>query len=350
MSAEVSSGIRQSLQRELSKIESTTDLDNMTILSRTGMKIATATTSEIDADPITASSAALIDVGVRFNNNMEHGDLREILIRSGSGYTILMYIDNQFMTFAGLPNLSRIGYYLELLRIKCKLFSFILADNQVTDELKQEIESQKEKEDKKDIEEQMADLFESDKSSDEDLGAMQDVLNFLDDWGADEGGTGEDSAADNIVGIDEDILMGMDFGDVPEDGVVRAAPAATDAATKSAASAGKAEEDASKFKVYDDEVPPVPLDDVEALEIGGSQQEASTETEVTETVPEQEPEPSAAPSFKEETFEPKFDDLPDFDAMKASEYEDVDVDLSEEDAMFEALEDLGYVDEKKKKK
>lgn len=331
MSAEVSGGIRQSLQRELSKIEGTTDLDNMTILSRTGMKIATATTSEIDADPITASSAALIDVGVRFNNNLEHGDLREILIRSGSGYTILMYIDNQYMTFASLPNLSRIGYYLELLRIKCKLFSYILADNQVTDELKEEIAAQKEKDDMKDVEEQMADLFESDKSSDEDLGAMQDVLNFLDDWGSDEGGTGEEGAADNIVGIDEDFLVGMDFGDVGEDGVVRAEPTTP-------AQPGPKEPEKDDFKIYDDEVPPIPLDDVEALEIGA-------EPELTETPA---PEPAAS-TFQEETFEPKFDDIPDFDSFKASEYEDADLDLSEEDAMFEALEDLGYMDGKKKK-
>ena len=116
MAVEVSDLIRENLREELSKIERSSDLSQMTILSRSGMKIATASSSAIDADPITASSAALIDVGIRFIGNIQHGDLKEILVRGKSGYAILQHIDSNFMIFAGLTNLSRIGFYLEYIR------------------------------------------------------------------------------------------------------------------------------------------------------------------------------------------------------------------------------------------
>ena len=81
MSTDVSDAIRKNLMDELVRIESTSDLQNLTILSRNGMKIATAKAFQVDVDPLAASSAALIDVGLNFVQNLHHGNLKEILIR-----------------------------------------------------------------------------------------------------------------------------------------------------------------------------------------------------------------------------------------------------------------------------
>lgn len=323
MSSEVSETIRQSLMNELVKIEKRTDLRNLTILSRTGMKIATATSCEIDADPITASSAALIDVGIRFNNNVKHGDLREILIRSPKGYSILMYIDNEYMTFAGLPNLSRIGYYLELLRIKCKNFSYILAGGKVTDELKAEIENEKKKTAAKEATKQENKLpeFETDVSSDHDMNAMKDVLDFLNDWGGEEGKTPEGQVN---IGIDEDLLVGVDT------------------ATQSVGiPAEKPKSAVQEFPIYDDEVPPIPLEDVEALEIGRDRSIEYEDAAVSKS-PQTTPKSSGPASLS-------LDEPPDFNEFEASEYNDEDLGMKEDEALFEALEDLGYVKDKPKK-
>ncbi|MBD3353184.1 MAG: hypothetical protein GF364_17010 [Candidatus Lokiarchaeota archaeon] len=325
MSSEISTEIRKNLQTELAKIETESDLNNMTILSRSGMKIATASSSELDADPITASSAALIDLGIRFNNNIEHGDLREILIRAPQGYAILMYIDSEYMTFAGLPNPSRIGYYLGLLRIKCRYFSYVLAGGMVTDEIKQEIEAQKEKETKEE-DEDLVSLFETDASGEEDMGAMKDVLDFLDDWGGDDAKPVADGQVD--IGIDEEFMIGEQI-----EGTEIGLP-------DSAAKTIKKSESDDEFPIYDDEVPPIPLDDVEALVIG--EQEEIADQEGADYAEEE------VVAAGEDGL--NFDDMPDFDAMSASEYDDDDWDLSEDEAMLEALDDLGYIDEDKKKK
>jgi predicted regulator of Ras-like GTPase activity (Roadblock/LC7/MglB family) len=330
MSSEISETIRQALMNELARIEKRTDLRQLTILSRTGMKIATASSFEIDADPITASSAALIDVGIRFNNNVKHGDLKEILIRSLKGYSILMYIDNEYMTFAGLPNLARIGYYLEFLKIKCKNFSYILAGGKVTDELKTEIETEKKKTDAKKISKSDDKLpeFENDSSSAQDMNAMNDVLSFLNDWGGEEGKT--PAAGEVNIGIDSDLMVGVDV-----------APASVGLPAEKPKSTGQ------DFPVYDDEVPPVPLEDVEALELG---REKSIEYEETIVAAPAAPAPKSSVPKSSIPKSLSLDGAPDFNDFNANEYNDEDLGMNEDEAMFEALTDLGYVKDKDKDK
>ena len=55
--------------------EANTDLENLAVLSQVGMKVADAVSSELDADAISASSTALIDLGVRLNQATDHGAL-----------------------------------------------------------------------------------------------------------------------------------------------------------------------------------------------------------------------------------------------------------------------------------
>ncbi len=309
MSTDVSDTIRKNLMDELVRIENSSDLQNLTILSRNGMKIATAESFQVDVDPLAASSAALIDVGLNFVQNLHHGNLKEILIRGKDGYAILMHIDNNYLTFAGLTNLARIGYYLELLRIRCKKFSFILAGGKVTEELRAELDAEKARKEKP--EENIEQMFETDVSASDDLTAMQDVLSFLDEWEGDEvPSPTQKTASDGIVSISEEYMIGQNIEpEKPE--------------TVSTQSTYKLKIEDKDFPVYENEVPPVPLEDVEALEIGTTQQPSA---------------PGPTPQTQAERS-------PEFNQFAANEYAEFD-----DDAMLDVLGELGYVDKKKEKK
>ncbi len=69
--------IREKMMNILKEEEEKTDLDNLSVLSRVGMKVASATSSELDADSISASSTALIDLGVRLSEATAHGALKK---------------------------------------------------------------------------------------------------------------------------------------------------------------------------------------------------------------------------------------------------------------------------------
>ena len=84
--------IQQKMMQILQLEENKTDLSQLSVLSRVGMKVASATSSELDADSISASSTALIDLGIRLSNSVEHGALREILLHNQMGYGLLMAV------------------------------------------------------------------------------------------------------------------------------------------------------------------------------------------------------------------------------------------------------------------
>jgi hypothetical protein len=166
--------------------------------------------------------------------------------------------------------------------------------------------------------------YPNDSSSDKDMNAMKDVLDFLNDWGGDEGKT---PTGEVNIGIDEDLMVGVD-----------AAPASVGLPAEKPKSVGQ------EFPVYDDEVPPVPLEDVEALELGREKSIEYEETIVATAAP---PAPSPKNSAPQSL---SLDGVPDFNDFNANEYNDEDLGMNEDEAMFEALTDLGYVKDKEKEK
>ncbi len=85
--------IREKMMHVLKDEETKTDLENLAVLSRVGMRVASSTSSELDADATSASSTALIDLGLRLNQATDHGALTEILLHNSSGYSILIAIN-----------------------------------------------------------------------------------------------------------------------------------------------------------------------------------------------------------------------------------------------------------------
>ncbi len=328
--------IRQKLMHLLKDEEEKTDLEDLAVLSRIGMKMSSANSYNLDADAISASSTALIDLGLRLSEATNHGALKEIILHNLSGYCILMAINDEYMVFGGLSAIYRIGYYLGYVRELAKKINIIISGNQVTkmvltledSELKKIRKQKKEEE----IEEEPAIIKPS---IEEDKAALDNLLGFLDDWekeGADIEDLEQESSS-NIVSIPKSIIADVK--------TFESSPQTIDQTTAK-----------SDFQVYDDEVPPVPLEDYTPMEVEEGQPEEMKPMPPTEEFAQEYAEPTVPiPSLEipqeEKTTSgklPTLDDLvpPDFEAEAASEY-DTEFILEEESESLEAvLKDLGW--------
>lgn len=322
--------IRDNMLQILKNEEDNTDLENLAVLSRVGMKVASASSSELDADATSASSTALIDLGLRLSEATAHGALTEIILHNSSGYSILMAINDEFIVFGGLKNVYRIGYYLGYLRELTKKLNRLISGDEATEMTLSLEASEKEKLNVPiDIDEDKPIIKPS---VEEDKEALDGLLGFLDDWEK-EGSESKEVGPlpeNNIVSIPNS--LGMEYKKTSE------VPASESVVPE------KAEE---HFKVYDDEIPPVPLDDYTPMEIeeDTSIQEPQIvqeqpEIQVTERsteVQSSEPLPSLE-ELKPPDFETQFNDT-------AEEYETEFV-LDKESKTFESvLKDLGWDEE-----
>ena len=310
--------IRDKMMGILKVEEDKTDLENLAVLSRVGMKVASATTSELDADATSASSTALIDLGLRLSEATAHGALTEIILHNSFGYSILQAINDDFIVFGGLKNVFRIGYYLGYLRELAKKLNRLISGDQIT-EMTLSLDAAEKA--KLGIQDDAEDNVAIKPSLEQDKAALDDLLGFLDDWekqGTDQ--TELESVADNnIVSIPKSRSIEH------ERQLIR------DQSLKSSSMT-------SQFKVYDDEIPPVPLNDYTPMEI-----EEDASVQEPEIVQQPAPVLSQAelpaldeltpPDFESETFE------------SASEYETEFVLDKESEAFESILKDLGWDEE-----
>jgi predicted regulator of Ras-like GTPase activity (Roadblock/LC7/MglB family) len=125
--------IREKMMNILKIEEDRTDLENLAVLSRVGMKVASALSSELDADATSASSTALIDLGLRLSEATAHGALTEIILHNTSGYSILLAINDEYIVFGGLKNVFRIGYYLGYLRELAMKLNRLISGDEITE-------------------------------------------------------------------------------------------------------------------------------------------------------------------------------------------------------------------------
>ncbi len=322
--------IRQKMMYTLKEEEDKTDLENLAVLSRIGTKIVSAVTSEEDADATSASSTALIDLGLRLNQATDHGALTEIILHNTSGYSILMAINDDFIVFGGLRAIYRIGYYLGYLReLARKLNRLLSGDKETEMMLSLETRELEKIQEQKEMEEAKAIIKPS---VEQDKAALDDLLGFLDDWEK-EGVEFEEleaSTESGIVSIPKSIGLGID-----KEVKAAAVPAIPQISESSV------DETHLEFKVYDDEVPPIPLEDYTPMEIEEEPvSEQPTPTEELPT-PTEELTPSGTPL-------PSLDELspPDFDTeFSASEYDTEFVLEEESEALGSVLKDLGWDEE-----
>lgn len=334
MSSSLTQDVREEIKTLLKEEENKTDLQNLTVLSRVGMKVSSAVSSELDADATSASSTALIDLGLRLSQSTSHGALKEIILHNTSGYSILMAINDEYIVFSGIKAVYRIGYYLGYLRELVKKLNIIISgdkETQMAMSLEESQVKEKEEEEKEKIPEEPQ---AARPSVEKDKEALDGLLGFLDDWEK-EGQDFEELEAetpDNIVSIPKSV--GMEVGKERSVGIPTP------------------EEEVSEpeFKVYDDEVPPVPIEDYTPMEVEG-EREAQIEPTPTpaEEYSEEAPSTPSAPTTEKTPEElPSLDELPepDFEAQSpASEY-DTEFILEEESESLDAiLKDLGWDEE-----
>ncbi len=325
--------IRDSMLHILKNEEDNTDLENLAVLSRVGMKVASARSSELDADATSASSTALIDLGLRLSEATAHGALTEIILHNSSGYSILLAINDEYIVFGGLKNVYRIGYYLGYLRELTKKLNRLISGDEVTEMTLSLEASEKAKLNVPiDIDEDKPIVVPT---AEQDKEALDGLLGFLDDWEK-EGDESEEAKAfpeNNIISIPK--TLGMEYKTAKE-------PSITEQVEQ-----GASEKVEEQFKVYEDEIPPVPLDDYTPMEI--EEDTTIQEPQIVQEQPEiQEIEPSVEPGSTGEL--PSLEELapPDFEAQftdTATEYETEFV-LDKESKTFESvLKDLGWDEE-----
>ena len=315
-------GIRDNMMKILRFEEERTDLENLAVLSRVGMKVASAVSSELDADATSASSTALIDLGLRLSEATAHGALTEIILHNTSGYSIILAINDEYLVFGGLKNVYRIGYYLGYLRELAKKLNILISGDEITDMTLSLEESERIKLKKEQEEEEVIEIVKP--SVEEDKAALDDLLGFLDDWEKDGTEIEEIEATNenNIVSIPKSI--GLEYEKQMEHSIESKEPPTQVSPTSESTEPG--------FKVYEDDTP---------MEI--EEDESIQEPQIVQDQPSQE-------GIPPQEGVPSLEDLPppdfnvDFGAA-ASEY-DTEFVLDKDSEAFESvLKDLGWDEE-----
>jgi predicted regulator of Ras-like GTPase activity (Roadblock/LC7/MglB family) len=322
----IAEDIRKNMMLLLKDEEHKTDLENLAVLSRVGMKVASSASSELDADATSASSTALIDLGLRLNQATVHGALTEIILHNTSGYSILMAINDEYIVFGGLSQIYRIGYYLGYLRELARKLNRLISGDQVT-EMKLSLElSEIQKIEKQKLEEEAKPIIKP--SVKQDKEALDDLLGFLDEWerGDEDFEELEPTTESGIVSIPKSVGLGLNKE-------VKAVTGTQPHVMESMSAE-------SKFKVYEDEVPPIPLEDYTPMEIEGELVSEERALVIEKPVhKEQLPSLDELPSFEE--LGP-----PDFESeVSASEYDTEFVLEEESEALGSVLRDLGWEEE-----
>jgi len=327
----IAKDIQEKMMYLLKDEESKTELENLAVLDRVGMKVATASSSEVDADATSASSTALIDLGLRLNQATDHGALTEIILHNSSGYSILMAINDEYIVFGGLRAVVRIGFYLGYLRELARKLNKLISGDEETEMMLSLEASELEKIKRQQMEEEVSTIKKP--SVEQDKAALDDLLGFLDDWEK-ESEEFEDLEAEvdsNVVSIPKSIGLGIDH-EVKEIEKTDTPQIETTPISKTQ----------PQFKVYDDEVPPIALDDYTPMEI--EEELISEEPSPVEeaTTYEESPPVEEMPSSDEL---PSLGELapPDFEIeSSASEYDTEFVLEEESETLGSVLKDLGW--------
>ena len=321
--------IRENLMNILKVEEDGTDLDNLAVLSRVGLKVASSTSVALDADTTSASSTALIDLGVRLSEATAHGALKEIILHNNSGYSILMAINDEYIIFGALTAVYRIGYYLGYLRELTKKLAILISGGEVSESALSLQETELRKIEEKREEEAAKATKIALPTSKQDKEALDDLLGYLDDWDKEEKESmgieeSEDLETNNVVSIPESMMV-----TIPKESETIPLPGSTQVSKKI--------EIISGFKVYQDEVPPIPLEDYSPIEVDDTTvQEPEPVSTPTPTKVEEPPSPEELPSF-DELAPPNFES-----EFSASEYDTKFVLEEESEALDSVLKDLGW--------
>lgn len=129
----VDKNLQIELMRQLEALESSTDLEGTAIVTKTGLRIASSSTSEVEADMHSASPSVLISLGEKVSQDLNFGELSEIVVTGEDGYTIMTVGDesSNFMLISHSQKGYKLGYYFHRLRKSYKELKKILSDIEI---------------------------------------------------------------------------------------------------------------------------------------------------------------------------------------------------------------------------
>ncbi|MHA1605358.1 MAG: roadblock/LC7 domain-containing protein [Candidatus Freyarchaeota archaeon] len=119
ISDQKSEKVREILQR----IEDTTKLEGCAVVTRDGVRIASSASTSVDADMLSAASAAMISTGEMAAMQLNYGNLSDIIIRGDNGHIILTRAGANHMLVAASKDTTQLGLNLGILRRYAKTIS-----------------------------------------------------------------------------------------------------------------------------------------------------------------------------------------------------------------------------------
>jgi len=104
------------ISKMLDELERKTTLEAIALVSKSGLRVACATSTVIDADLFSASAAALINIGEKTTRELGHGNLNDVILRGENGFTIVTEVNPKTMLVASCKETHKLGYYMALLK------------------------------------------------------------------------------------------------------------------------------------------------------------------------------------------------------------------------------------------
>ncbi len=105
------------LQELLQRIENSTGLEALAVVTREGIRLACAVSGGVDSDIFSAATATLVSVGEENLRQLGQGFLSEIILRGSKGFTIIMRGSEETLLVGASRDQIRLGYYIGLMKI-----------------------------------------------------------------------------------------------------------------------------------------------------------------------------------------------------------------------------------------
>lgn len=105
------------LQELLQRVENSTGLEALAVVTREGIRLACAVSGDVDSDIFSAATATIVSVGEENLRQLGQGFLSEIILRGSKGFTIIMKGSEETLLVGASRDQIRLGYYIGLMKI-----------------------------------------------------------------------------------------------------------------------------------------------------------------------------------------------------------------------------------------
>jgi predicted regulator of Ras-like GTPase activity (Roadblock/LC7/MglB family) len=105
------------LQELLRRIEESTGLEALAVVTREGIRLACAVSGNVDSDIFSAATATLVNVGEETLRQLSQGTLTEVILRGSKGFIIIMWASPETLLVGASREQIRLGYYIGLMKI-----------------------------------------------------------------------------------------------------------------------------------------------------------------------------------------------------------------------------------------